>query len=151
MTAGWDELVPPWFSRLHPRRHTPVNSIACMAALVFLLLVSATIGVHAQEAYQLLSNASIAHYEIAYLVMFAVPLLGLPALRNKLPLWLKLTSVAGAISTLFCLIISAYPFVNVVNARTYALKIVGTVLVSNCIALGIYWIRRRLLSRRGTT
>ena len=150
MTAGWDELVPQWFSRLHPKRHTPVNSIICMAALVFLLLMLATVGVHAQEAYQLLSNASITHYEIAYLVMFAVPLLGRPALRNKLPLWLKLASVTGALSTLFCLIISAYPFVTVVDARTYALKIVSTVLLSNCIALGFYWTRRRLLTRRRT-
>jgi glutamate:GABA antiporter len=151
MTAGWDELVPGWFSRLHKKRHTPVNSIACMAALVFLLLVLANVGVHAQEAYQLLSNASIAHYEIAYLVMFAVPLLGQAALRNKLPLWLKFTSVAGGVSTLFCLVISAYPFVSVVNARSYAAKIAGTLLLSNCIALGFYWMRRRVLLRRRTS
>ena len=100
MTAGWDELVPRWFARLHPRWHTPVNSIACMAVLVFLLLVLASVGVHAQEAYQLLSNASTTHYEIAYLVMFAVPLVGRAALRRQLPLWLKLTSIAGGISTL---------------------------------------------------
>lgn len=146
MTAGWDELVPGWFTRLHPRWHTPVNSIACMAVLVFLLLVLGTAGVHAQEAYQLLSNASTTHYEIAYLVMFAVPLVGRAALRRQLPLWLKLTSIAGGISTLFSLIISAYPFVNVVDARAYAIKIVGTVLVSNCVALAFYWARTRIHS-----
>jgi amino acid transporter len=148
MTAGWDELVPRWFARLHPRWRTPVNSIACMALLVFVLLVLANVGVHAQEAYQLLSNASITHYEIAYLVMFAVPLVGRAALRRRLPLWLKLTSIAGGISTLFSLIISAYPFVNVVDAYAYAIKIVGTVLVSNCVALGFYWVRTRFLARR---
>ena len=41
MTAGWDELVPRWFAHLHPRWRTPVNSIVCMALLVFLLLVLA--------------------------------------------------------------------------------------------------------------
>jgi glutamate:GABA antiporter len=148
MTAGWDDLVPRWFARLHPRWRTPVNSIACMAALVFLLLVLANVGVHAQEAYQLLSNASITHYEIAYLVMFAVPLLGRAALRKQLPLWLKLTSIAGAISTLFCLLISAYPFVHVVDAHAYAIKIVGTVLLSNCVAVTFYWVRTRFPSRR---
>ena len=141
MTAGWDELVPRWFARLHPQLRTPVNSIVCMAALVFLLLVLANVGVHAQEAYQLLSNASTTHYEIAYLAMFAIPLVGRAALRRKLPVWLKLTSIAGAISTLFSLLISAYPYVNVVNARAYAIKIVGTVLVSNCVALAFYWVR----------
>jgi glutamate:GABA antiporter len=148
MTAGWDQLVPRWFARLHPRWRTPVNSIVCMALLVFLLLVLANVGVHAQEAYQLLSNASTTHYEIAYLVMFAVPLAGRAAVRRRLPMWLKVTSVAGGVSTLFSLLISAYPFVDVVNARAYAIKIVGTVLVSNCIALGFYWTRKEFSARR---
>ena len=119
-----------------------------MAVLVFLLLVLASVGVHAQETYQLLSNASTTHYEIAYLVMFAVPLMGRAALRRRLPLWLKLTLIAGGISTLFCLLISAYPFVNVVDAHAYAIKISGTVMVSNCVAIGFYWMRTRFLSRR---
>jgi amino acid transporter len=148
MAAGWDELVPRWFARLHPRWRTPVNSIACMAVLVFLLLVLANVGVHAQEAYQLLSNASTTHYEVAYLAMFAVPLVGRAALRRQLPLWLKLTSIAGGISTLFSLLISAYPFVNVADKHAYAIKIVGTVLVSNCVALGFYWVRTRFPARR---
>lgn len=113
-----------------------------------MLLVLANVGVHAQEAYQLLSNASTTHYEVAYLTMFAVPLVGRAALRRQLPLSLKLTSIAGGISTLFSLIISAYPFVNVVDALAYAIKIVGTVLVSNCVALGFYWVRTRFPTRR---
>jgi amino acid transporter len=147
MTAGWDALVPRWFAHLHPRWGTPVNSIACMAVLVFLLLALASVGVHAQEAYQLLSNASTTHYEIAYLVMFAVPLVGSATLRRRLPLWLKLTSIAGGISTLFSLVISTYPFVNVVDAHAYAIKIVGTVLVSNSVALVFYWVRTRFPTR----
>jgi amino acid transporter len=148
MTAGWDELVPVWFTRLHPRWRTPVNSITCMAMLVFLLLVLASAGVHSQETYQLLSNASTTHYEIAYLAMFAIPLAGRAALRKGLPLWLKLTSVAGGISTMFSLLISVYPFVNVVDAHAYAIKIVGTVLVSNCIALVFYGLRTRISARK---
>ena len=27
MVAGWDNLIPAWFSRLHPRYKTPINSI----------------------------------------------------------------------------------------------------------------------------
>jgi amino acid transporter len=27
MTAGWDHLVPEWFTRMHPRWRTPSNSI----------------------------------------------------------------------------------------------------------------------------
>ena len=75
--------------------------------------------------------------------MFAVPLFGAAALRRSLPTWLKWTSVAGFLSTLFSLLISAYPFVNVVNARIYAIKILSTIVVSNLIAVGFYHLRTR--------
>jgi amino acid transporter len=143
MTAGWDNLVPEWFTRLHSRWRTPANSIASTAGLVLLMLVLANVGVHAQEAFQVLTNASLTHYEIAYLAMFAVPLVGRAALRKTLPMWLKWSSVVGFCSTAFSLLISAYPFVNVVNAKAYAAKILGTVVVSNCIAVGFYKMRRR--------
>jgi glutamate:GABA antiporter len=148
MTAGWDELVPRWFTRLHPRWRTPSNSILCMAGVVLALIVLADLGVHAQESFQLLSNAGTTHYEIAYLAMFAVPLAGRAALRRRLPCWLKWTSVAGLCSTAFSLLISAYPFVTVVDARAYAAKIVGTLLASNCIGIAFYTLRRRLVAAR---
>jgi hypothetical protein len=75
--------------------------------------------------------------------MFAVPLVGRAALRKRLPRWLKITSIAGLVSTLFSLLISVFPFVAVTDARAYALKIAGTVLVSNLIALSFYWMRTK--------
>jgi len=80
--------------------------------------------------------------------MFAVPLVGHAALRKTLPLWLKWTSVVGFFATAFSLLISAYPFVTVVDARAYAAKILGTVVVSNCIAIGYHKMRRRTANRR---
>src|SRR5271156_3714716 len=62
MAVGWDHLLPQWFTRLHPRWKTPVNSILCTSALMILLLVLGSVGVHAQEAFQVLSNASLTHY-----------------------------------------------------------------------------------------
>ena len=143
MTLGWDNLVPGWFTRLHPSRRTPVNSILCTSALVLLMLLGASFGVHAQEAFQLLTNASLTHYELAYLSMFAVPLVGFAAVRRLLPLWLKVLSVIGFCATLFSLLISAYPFVDVVSPRLYAAKILGTVIVSNAIAVCFYIARRQ--------
>ena len=108
-----------------------------------LLLILANIGVHAQEAFQVLSNAAITHYEIAYIAMFAIPLIGAKALRTRLPRWLRWTSIAGLCATLFSFIISAYPFVDVVNPRAYAAKILGTTLLSNIIGYTFYRIRNR--------
>jgi amino acid transporter len=143
LAVGWDELIPAWFTRLDGRRNTPRNSILCTSGLIFLLIVLANVGVHAQEAFQLLSNASLTHYEVAYLAMFAIPLAGSAALRRSLPRSLKWTSLVGLIATLFSLLISAYPFVDVVNPLSYAAKIAGTLVVSNLVAFSFYKTRAR--------
>jgi amino acid transporter len=141
MTAGWDALIPAWFTRLHPRFRTPTNSIAITCALMLILLFAATIGVHAQEAFQVLLNASVTHYQLAYIAMFSIPLVGSKALRLQLPRWLRYTSIAGLAATLLAFFISAYPIVDVVNPRAYAAKILGTVLLSNLIGYTFYRLR----------
>jgi amino acid transporter len=143
LAVGWDELIPNWFTRLHPRWKTPANSILCTSVLICLLVVMANVGVHAQEAFQVLSNASLTHYEVAYIAMFAIPLVGSASLRRSLPPWLKWTSIVGLCATVFSLLISAYPFVDVVNPMVYAAKIVCTLLVSNLVAYSFYKLRLR--------
>lgn len=147
MATGWDTLTPAWFTRLHPRWHTPSNSILFAAGLVFVLVVLGGMGVHAQEAYQLLANASLTHYELAYLAMFAIPIFGTVSLRKRLSAWLRITSAVGFCATLFSLLISVYPFVSVINARSYAMKIIGTTIVSNLVATVFYRLRTRRLYR----
>jgi amino acid transporter len=143
MAAGWDHLIPVWFTRLHPRYRTPVNSVVFTCALILLLLLLANVGVHAQEAFQVLTNAAITHYEIAYLAMFSIPLVGAKSLRTSLPHWIRWTSMIGLCATLFAFLISAYPFVDVVDPRAYAAKILGTTLLSNIIGYTFYRTRNR--------
>ena len=143
MAVGWDDLLPKWFTRLHPRWKTPTNSILCTSALMLLLLVLGSVGVHAQEAFQVLSNASLAHYELMYMAMFAIPMVGAAALSKLLPPWLKLVSLVGFCASLFSLLISTYPFVDVVNPLAYAAKIAGTVVISNVAAIVFYKLRNR--------
>ena len=135
-------LVPAWFTRLDEKRQTPVNSIVCAAVLVMVMIGLASLGVRAQEANQLLSNASLTHYELTYLVMFAAPIAGARALRRQMPLWLKWVCGVGFCATLFSLLISVFPFVEVVNPWVYGGKILGTVVVSNLVALVFYTLRR---------
>ncbi len=138
MTAGWDHLLPNWFTALHPRFRTPVNSILFVATLVIILTVLSMFGVHEQEAMQLLQNASTAHYGIAYVALFALPLLGAANLRRALPKWLKFAAAAGLASSLVAVLIATYPIIDVSSRATYALKIGGTVLLSNLIGVLIY-------------
>lgn len=143
LAVGWDQLIPEWFTRLDRRWKTPRNSILFTSGLIFLLIVLSNLGVHAQEAYQLLSNASLTHYEVSYIAMFAIPLVGTASLRSALPRTLKWTSLVGLGATIFSLLISAYPFVTVVNPLWYAVKIVGTLLVSNLVAFVFFTMRTR--------
>jgi amino acid transporter len=138
MTAGWDSLVPRWFARLHPRRQTPVNSILFVAALVMALILLSMMGVREQEANQLLAAASIAHYAIAYVALFALPLLGNRALRSALPAWVKLAALGGLISSVISLVIAVYPIVDVASRGAYAAKICAVVVVSNLAGVIIY-------------
>src|SRR5580658_6131634 len=138
MAVGWDHLLPEWFTRLHGKWKTPVNSILFTSGLVIFLLVMGSVGVHAQEAFQVLSNASLTHYELTYMAMFAIPIVGVAALRDALPGWLKWVAGMGFCAALYAFLISAYPFVDVVNPMAYAGKILGTVLLSNLIAVGFY-------------
>ena len=138
MTAGWDNLLPRWFARLHPRRQTPVNSILFVTALVMALILLSMMGVREQEASQLLAAASIALYAITYVVLFALPLLGSRALRNALPAWVKVAALAGLVSSLVSLFIGVYPIVNVTSRGEYAAKIAAVVVISNLAGLLIY-------------
>ncbi len=144
MTAGWDRLVPSWFSRLDPRTRTPRNSILFVAALVMGFILLSMLGVREQEANQLLVVASDAHYAIAYAALFLIPLAGARVLRAHLPAWLKIASAAGFLTSLVSMFIAVYPIVDVVSRGAYAAKICSVVAISNGIGVLIYrWGQRR--------
>lgn len=138
MTAGWDHLAPQWFTKLHPRWGTPVNSILVVGMVIGLLMALSMLGVHEQEAYQVLSNASTVHYGVAYVLLFAVPLFGRRKLRKRLPGWLTPVAAAGLMASLIAVLIAVYPIVDVVSRAAYAMKIGGTVLLTNAAAVWVY-------------
>ena len=123
MTAGWDHILPRWFTRIHPTWRTPVNSILMVAVFVMALILHSLLGVRDQEASQLLATSSITHYAIAYVALFALPLLGRRVLRDALPLWVRLVAVGGLMSSLVSLLIAVYPIVDVTSKAEYAGKI----------------------------
>ncbi len=150
MTAGWDHFLPSWFTALHPRWKTPVNSILFVAALVTTMLLLSMLGVREQETMQLLQNASTVHYGLGYLALFALPLFGFAHFRSGLPRWAPTVAAAGFIATLISVAVAVHPIVNVSSHLGYAAKIVGTVVVSNAIALLIYRSHRKTNSQRGS-
>jgi amino acid transporter len=142
MTAGWDHLIPAWFTRLHPRYGTPVNGIYVSAGVIAALLVLGSAGVRAAEAFGVLNDASSEFYALAYLVMFLIPICGAVGVRRLLPRWVAWVCGAGVVAILFVLGMNAYPFVDVASPGVFAVKILGTVVGVNALGLGVYWARR---------
>ena len=143
MVAGWDRLLPAWFSRLHPKYKTPINSILFVGAVTLVLGLLSLTGVHAQEAFQLLDNAGGVFYALTYLVLFAIPLFGMKAIGVKAPWWLKIACVSGFLVTLLYIRFSIAPITDVVSPLSFALKIAGTVLLANVVGVTIYVIGKR--------
>jgi hypothetical protein len=99
------------------------------------------LGVREQEASQLLTVASTAHYAIAYAALFAIPLLGARALVTRLPAWLKFPAAAGLATSLVSLAITIRPIVDVVSRTAYAAKICTVVVIVNGLGVLIYRAR----------
>jgi amino acid transporter len=142
MVAGWDGLLPEWFTRIEPRRRTPVNSIVFVGAVTFAFSVVGLIGVGKQEAFQLLWNASAIFYALTYLVMFALPVVGRRGSGAPRPWWLVASAVSGFLMTLLFVILSILPIIQVESRLIFALKITSLIVVTNLIGLVIFRSRQ---------
>jgi len=143
LVAGWDNLLPTWFTRLHPRFRTPVNSILFVSAITIAFSLAGQAGVGVQEAFQLLDNAAGILYALTYLGLFAIPLFGAANLQRRPPLWLRFASASGFGMALLYSILSVFPIIEVPSWQTFALKIITVILVANLIGVVIYFGGRR--------
>jgi amino acid transporter len=138
LVAGWDNLLPSWFTRLHPKFRTPVNSILFVSAITIAFSLAGQIGVGVQEAFQLLENAAGILYALTYLGLFAIPLFGGRNLQRKPPLWLKIASASGFLMSLLYSTLSVFPIIEVASWRIFALKIITVIVAANLIGVVIY-------------
>ncbi len=148
MVAGWDKLLPDWFTRLHAKYKTPVNSILFVGAITLVMGLVGMVGVGEQEAFQLLWNASGIFYALTYLVMFAIPLVGLRKLKDRPSVWLRLASASGFLMTLLYVGLSVFPIVKVDSPLAFAIKITAVIVAANIIGAAIFLLAER---RRNAT
>jgi amino acid transporter len=143
MVAGWDRLLPAWFTRLHPKYKTPTNSIFFVGAVTLMLGLLSLTGVGVQEAFQLLDNAGGVFYAVTYLVLFAIPLFGMKAFGARAPWWLKVACVAGFLTSVVYICFTIVPIISVTSRATFALKIIATVVLANAVGVTIYTLGKR--------
>ena len=143
MVAGWDRLLPAWFSRLHPRYRTPVNSIALVGVCSFVISLLSLIGVGRQEAFQLLFNAGGTFYALTYLGMFAIPIFGLRGITPRPPRWLQAAAWSGLLMTILYVVLAVFPIISVASVATFAFKVSSMIVVLNLVGVGILLAARR--------
>jgi len=143
MVAGWDHLLPSWFSTLHPKYKTPVNSILFVGAMILALGLLGITGVGQQEAFQILDNAAGVFYALAYLAMFALPLFGLRGQAPKPPLWLRGAMASGFVVTLLYCGMSLFPIIDVTSRLWFAAKIGGVIVAANAVGAWLYRLESR--------
>jgi amino acid transporter len=147
LVTGWDHLLPAWFTRLHPRFHTPVNSILFAAAMMIALAVAVIVGVGQQEAYQLLENCSACFYALTYLVMFAIPLFGWKKIGSRPSVPLRIAAISGFLMTVLFVVFSMIPVIPVASRVLFMAKILGMILGATAIGVVIYATAAQRASR----
>ena len=143
MVAGWDHLLPSWFSRLHPRFKTPINSIIFVGATTLLIAITSQIGAGIQEAFQLVDNAANVFYGIVYFMLFAIPLFGTDAIRSGAPTWLRIAAICGAAVSLSAIFFTIYPIIDVPSPLSFAVKIIAVTAIANAIGTAIFKLGRK--------
>src|SRR5881409_1303768 len=146
MVAGWDRLLPNWFSRLHPRYKTPINSIIFVGATTLVIAIASQIGAGIQEAFQLVDNAANVFYGIVYFTMFAIPIFGAVGIRSGAPIWLRIAAICGALVSLSAIFFTIYPIIDVPSTLSFAVKIIAVTGIANAIGVAIYLLGTK---RRG--
>jgi len=143
MVAGWDNLLPKWFTTLHPRYRTPINSILFVGVVALAFGAVGIAGVGEQEAFQLLDNAAGIFYGLTYLVMFAIPLIGMQRMEHRPPLWLRVAATSGFLVTLLYVVLSIFPIIDVASWFSFAIKISSVVVGLNLVGAALYWSAAR--------
>src|SRR6267378_2064970 len=142
MVAGWDDLLPAWFARLHKRYRTPVNSILFVGGITLAFSLASLIGVKEQEAFQLQDNAATTFYALIYMVLFAIPLVAIRKFGVKAPLWLKIASISGFLVSVLGGVFSLIPITHVDSHFLFAAKILVVVVAANAIGVALYKVRK---------
>lgn len=143
MVAGWDHLLPEWFTRLHAKYRTPVNSIVFLGGITIATSVVVLAGVGDQEAFEFLQIWGFTFYGLAYLALFAIPLFARRERGIRPGFWLRFAATSGFIVTLLFVLLSISPIISVKSESAYAIKTAAVLMGANVFGVLLYYFGRR--------
>src|SRR6185436_6171083 len=143
MVAGWDNLLPAWFAKLHNKYRTPVNSILFVGATTLVFSLAPLIGVKEAEAFQFQDNAASILYALIYMVLFAIPIIAMKRFGARAPLWLKIAAGLGFAASVVGAFYTVFPIIEVESRFWFAAKIIVVVIIANVIGAAIFLLDRK--------
>jgi glutamate:GABA antiporter len=143
MVAGWDNLLPDWFAKLHKKYRTPVNSILFVGATTLVFSLAPLIGVREAEAFQFQDNAANIFYALIYMVLFAIPIIAMKRFGATAPLWLKAAAILGFLMSVIGAFFTLFPIIDVASRWMFAAKILAVVVIANAIGATIYALDKK--------
>jgi amino acid transporter len=149
MVAGWDGILPEWFSRLSPRFGTPVRSIVLIVSVSVAACILATqFSSGAQEAFQLITVEAAFLYDIYFAMMFLIPLTVGSRFGKPAGVGLKIAAATGLLVTVIHAVFSMYPIIDIKNPIAFAEKIGFAAVAVNLAGGALYWQARRATRSR---
>ena len=143
MVAGWDNLLPGWFARLHQKYRTPVNSILFVGATTLVFSLAPLAGVKEAEAFQFQDNAASIFYALIYMVLFAIPIVAMKRFGARAPWWLKIAAGLGFAASVVGAFYTVFPIIEVESRFWFAAKIIIVVIIANVIGAAIFLLDRK--------
>jgi glutamate:GABA antiporter len=143
MVAGWDNLLPAWFAKLHKKYRTPINSILFVGATTLVFSLAPLIGVKEAEAFQFQDNAASVLYALIYMVLFAIPIVAMRRFGSHAPWWLKIAAALGFIASATGAFYTIFPIIEVESHFWFAAKIIAVVVIANVIGAAIYLLDKK--------
>ena len=147
MVAGWDGLLPGWWSELHPRFQTPSKAILAVAACMMLLGVLSLLGAGNQEAVQVGAGAEVGSLCIMYMVLFGVILFGFRTGHRHFGWGIRIAALAAFSVALAALVFQIVPVGDVSSSALFAVKVAVTICAANGLGAFLYWRGTRRLQR----
>jgi glutamate:GABA antiporter len=140
--AGVDGVLPPAFSRIHPRWHTPHVGLLVQGVIATVFVIASLAGTSVKSAYLVLTQTTLILFFIPYLYLFATYL----RLRRQRTLGTGVVGVVGLAAVLFSIVLGFVPPADEARPWLYEGKVVGGVI--GFMLLGVVLARRGV--RRGT-
>ena len=139
MVAGWDGLLPKWWSELHPKFRTPSKAVAAVAGSMLVLGGLSLVGADNQEAVQVGASVGIGSICIMYMLLFAVVLFGFRERAWRPGAAIRLGAFAAFSVAFVSLVFQIIPLGAVASRGLFALKVAAAIAALNLLGAFLYW------------